>query len=240
MLYLIGVGLWDEKDISLRGLEIAKKCDRVFIEKYTGFWEGNLKSIGINAEEVERKNLENNISEFLEEAKDKNVALLVPGDPLIATTHVSIMMDAKEKNIEVKIIHSSSIFSALGETGLQIYKFGKIATIPYYYSETPYKILKENIGQGSHTLFLLDITKEKLMTGGEGLKILLNLEEKFQKGLISRETKAIVFCRVGGKEQVLKYDKIENLLNIACFPCVIIIPGKLHFLEEDYLSSLKN
>ncbi len=164
MLYLIGLGLWDEKDISLKGLEIAKKCDKVFIEKYTSFWKGNLKSLGIKVEELKRKDLEDNINKILKDAKKKDVALLVPGDPLIATTHISILVEAKKKNIRTKIIHSSSIFSALGETGLQIYKFGKISTIPFCYSKSPYKILEENLKQEAHTLFLLDITKEKLMS----------------------------------------------------------------------------
>lgn len=35
MLYLIGLGLWDEKDISLRGLEAVRKCDHVYLEAYT-------------------------------------------------------------------------------------------------------------------------------------------------------------------------------------------------------------
>ncbi len=239
MLYLIGLGLWDEKDIPLKGLEIAKKCDKVFIEKYTSFWKGNLKSLGIKVEELKREDLEDNINKILKDAKKKDVALLVPGDPLIATTHISILVEAKKKNIKTKIIHSSSIFSALGETGLQIYKFGKISTISFCYSKSPYKILEENLKQEAHTLFLLDITKEKLMSCGEGLKILLDLENKFRKNLISKETEILVFCKVGSEEQVLKYDKIGKLLNLNCSPCVIVVPGKLHFLEREFLTSLK-
>ncbi len=239
MLYLIGIGLWDEKDISIKGLEAAKKCDKVLIEKYTSLWKGDLENLGISAEIVEREDLENNINNILDTAKEKDVALLVPGDPLIATTHNSILLDAKKSGVKIKIIHSSSIFSAIGETGLQIYKFGKVSTISYYYSEAPYNLLEDNLKQDAHTLFLLDITKEKLMTCGEGLKILLDLENKFKKNLLSEETEVVVFCKAGGKEQILKYDKIKNLLNLDCFLCVIIIPDKLHFLEKEYLDSLR-
>ena len=35
MLYIIGLGLADEKDISVKGLEIVKKADRVYLEAYT-------------------------------------------------------------------------------------------------------------------------------------------------------------------------------------------------------------
>jgi diphthamide biosynthesis methyltransferase len=35
MLYLIGLGLSDETDITVRGLEIVKKASRVYLEAYT-------------------------------------------------------------------------------------------------------------------------------------------------------------------------------------------------------------
>jgi hypothetical protein len=35
MLHLVGLGLADEKDITVRGLEIVKKADRVYLEAYT-------------------------------------------------------------------------------------------------------------------------------------------------------------------------------------------------------------
>lgn len=35
MFYLIGLGLGDAKDITVRGLEIIKKCDKVLLEGYT-------------------------------------------------------------------------------------------------------------------------------------------------------------------------------------------------------------
>lgn len=35
MLYIIGLGLADEKDISVKGLEIVKRADRVYLEAYT-------------------------------------------------------------------------------------------------------------------------------------------------------------------------------------------------------------
>ena len=35
MLYLVGLGLADEYDISLRGLKTVKSCDYIFLENYT-------------------------------------------------------------------------------------------------------------------------------------------------------------------------------------------------------------
>lgn len=35
MLYLVGLGLSDETDITVKGLEIVKKASRVYLEAYT-------------------------------------------------------------------------------------------------------------------------------------------------------------------------------------------------------------
>ena len=32
---MIGIGLWDEKDITVKGLEAVKSCDKVYLESYT-------------------------------------------------------------------------------------------------------------------------------------------------------------------------------------------------------------
>jgi diphthamide biosynthesis methyltransferase len=45
MLYLIGLGLGDEKDITVRGLEIVKKCSAVFLEYYTSVLGADVKKL---------------------------------------------------------------------------------------------------------------------------------------------------------------------------------------------------
>lgn len=35
MFYIIGLGLGDYKDITVKGLEIVKKCERIYLEAYT-------------------------------------------------------------------------------------------------------------------------------------------------------------------------------------------------------------
>ena len=35
MLYLIGLGLGDEKDVTVRGLEVIRAAERVYLEAYT-------------------------------------------------------------------------------------------------------------------------------------------------------------------------------------------------------------
>lgn len=35
MLYLVGLGLADETDITVKGLEVVRKAERVYLEAYT-------------------------------------------------------------------------------------------------------------------------------------------------------------------------------------------------------------
>ena len=49
MLYLVGLGLYDEKDISLKGLEALKRADVVYAEFYTAcLFGGDLHSLRVN------------------------------------------------------------------------------------------------------------------------------------------------------------------------------------------------
>lgn len=47
MFYLIGLGLGDCKDVTVKGLEIVKKCERVYIEYYTSILTCGLEELVI-------------------------------------------------------------------------------------------------------------------------------------------------------------------------------------------------
>ena len=237
MLYLIGLGLWDEKDLSLRALEILKSCDEIFLETYTSLWKGNLKNLGINAKEIKRKEIEEETEKILDIAKNKNVAILVPGDPLVATTHSSILIEARKRKINFEIIHNASVFTAISETGLQLYKFGKTASISWTYSEYPYDVLKQNKSIGAHTLFLLDL-EPKAMTPKEGLKRLLEIEDKRKENLLDENSFCLVVCKLGSNERKIYKGAIKELLNIKDVPGAIILPSNLHFFEKEFIRTL--
>ncbi len=240
MLYLIGLGLYDEKDMTLRGLESAKNCDKLYIELYTSGWFGleNLKvKLDKEIEEVKRSDLEENQKKILDEALSKKIGILFPGDPLVATTHIDLIIEAKKKGIKTKVVHAPSIYSALGETGLFIYKFGKTTTIPFtergYEPESPYDSIKENKERGLHTLCLLDI-KKKLMEPKDALKYLLKIEKKRKENIIKKEDKVIVF--VSRERGVVTYDTIEKIIEKDFpTPASLIIPGNLHPIEKEVL-----
>ena len=250
MLYLVGLGLCDEKDISLKGLEILKECEKVYFEGYTNLWFGDLKElekmISKKIERLKRKDLEENFEKILEEAKKKKIAILVPGDPLIATTHSTLMLEAWKRNIETEVVHGSSVISAIAETGIHVYKIGSIVTIPLKEKvELPasiYQKIKENKERGLHTLCLLDldVEKQKFLTVEKALEILLQLEEKFKEKVISKEEEIVVGSKLGCNDSKIWFGKIEKFLNLKVeLPAVILIPGKLHFMEKEFLERFK-
>ena len=248
-LYFISLGLFDERDISLKGLEVAKSCDLLFWEPYTQPLETTKekleKLIGKEITVLTRKDVEENYkATLLEPAKTKKVGLLIGGDVFCATTHAMLRLEAMKQGIETKVIHASSVFSAVAETGLHIYKFGATATIPMpertggALPESVYGTIKKNLDNGYHTLLLLDIDVEnnKFLSVKEALKTLLKLEENKKQGLFNENTKVIVASKLGSENTRIVYGTIKKLLTLDFeIPCVVVVPSKLHFTEEEYL-----
>ena len=225
MFYLVGLGLFDEKDISLKGVEALKKVDKVYAEFFTSrLFGSNFEKIeSIIGKEIivlDRTQVEEE-SIFLKEAKDMDVALITGGDPLIATTHSDFLVECARKDIDFEVIHGSSILSsAPAISGLQAYKFGKVTTIPFpdleynYFPKSPYIAIEENLKMDMHTLVLLDIQahKEKYMTVNEGLENLMTIKDNLDyEGLVNEDTLAIGIARVGSKDNLVKAGNEDTL-----------------------------
>lgn len=240
MLYLISLGLFNKKDISVKGLEISKKCDFLYLEKYTNYFDSSLDELeeffGKKVFELKREDLENNDYNIIEQAKKANIGVLIPGDCFSATTHISLLLEARKRGVEVEIIHGSSILTAVGETGLSLYNFGKTTTIPFDNKnvKSPIEVLNNNLKLGMHTLFLLDVKDGNYMDINQGLKYLI--ENK-----IDENTLIVGCCGLGSLNKEVKAGKIKDLLKhkFKVFPQCFIIPGKLHFTEEEALELYK-
>jgi len=243
MLNLMGLGLSDEKGLTLEGLETLKKSDKVYIELYTSKWFGSIENLekmtGKKIMQLKRPDLEENLEKILKEAKNQTISILILGDPLVATTHTALLIEAKKLGIKTRVIHNASIYSAAGETGLHLYKFGATVTIPFLekmnnqFPESLSKIIRDNKGRDLHTLCLLDLIseKEKYMTPSEGMEVLLKSDD------ITQEDEIVIFGRAGSEEPLIAYGKIKNLIDkdFGNPPFVLIILGKLHFTEKEYL-----
>ena len=123
VLFIVGLGLGDEKDITVRGLEAVRSCDKIFLESYT-----SLLCVGKERLEqyyqkpiiiADRNMVESEAEQIYEPALTQNIALLVVGDPVCATTHTDIIIRAREHGVKVELIHNASVMGAVGCCGLQ-------------------------------------------------------------------------------------------------------------------------
>ncbi len=285
MLYLIGLGLGNEKDITLAGLEAVKRCDVIYLENYTSKLQCDVKAMeklyGLNDAKqyknlilANRQDVEGNEEEgrnpILKDAASKNpngtqkkVALLVIGDPMGATTHVDLLLRCRQMNIPFKVIHNASIINAVGIVGLELYKYGKTTSIPFtepnFNPETAYDMIKQNKKNGAHTLCLLDLrpSEKRFMSVNDAIKILIDIGRKRikeeveiqkqakDKSKSSKKKEDIVFdentlcigCARIGSDNFIKSGKAKDILNIDFGPAphCLIVPGKLHFMEEEAL-----
>ncbi len=238
-LFMIGVGLNDAKDITVKGLELVKKSDVIYLENYTSTLNCDVSELeelyGKKVILADREMVENQVDKILEEAKSQNVAFLVVGDVFSATTHFGMLMDVKEKEIDVEIVHNTSILNAVSETGLFLYQFGKITSVPFNYEnvKVPIEVLNDNLEKGYHTLLLLDLnpSEDKFLQVNDVAKYLIS-------NGISEDTLCVGCSRMGGKDQEIKTAKLKDI-NLNKTPQCLIIPGKMHFLEEEALEKWK-
>lgn len=246
-LHIIGIGLDSEKDITMKGLELVQKADIVYVECYTSrlncSFHDLAKFYNKQIHLAHREMVEGDNNEILEYAKTKDVAFLVVGDPFSATTHLDLMMRAKQDGIKVTITNNASILTAVGITGLQLYKFGKTTSIPYpeenFQPETVYDVIKQNKAIGLHTLVLLDIKwdQQRFMTVHEGITILLNIEQKRKENVFASDVLCVGVARAGSETVIVKAGTAQELCTVDFgkpMHC-LIVPGTLHFMEEDAL-----
>lgn len=264
-LTFIGLGLYDKKDVSLRGLEIIKQSEVIYLEYYTSILHSNLNELEQLYEKkiiiATRDMVEGENNQILEDAQTKKVAFLVAGDVFSATTHSDLFLRAKEKEITVDVIYNASILTAVGKTGLQLYKFGKTTSLVFFEGnwkpQTAYDVVLENKKIGLHTLILLDIkvaeaSKEDMLKGvklaqeprfmtiHQAIEQLLEIEQERQEGLFLQETKLVGCARVGSPNEKIKFNTLSYLLqeDFGGPLHIIIVPGNLHFHEEEVLTKI--
>lgn len=246
VLYLVGLGLGSLDYRSIKAIKELKNCYAAYLDTYTGFISKDLldwlkREFSGKLILATRRDLEDNLGKVVEEARDTNIAILVPGDPLVATTHVSLIVEAAKRKIPYRIIHGVSICSAaISITGLQAYKFGRTTTLAKFGDpRETYRIIKENLERGLHTLVLLD-TAEGGLTIPEALKKILEAEDSLNQGIVREDTLAIALARIGLQEELVKVNIVRELIleDYPPPPHALIFLGELHFMEVEALTKL--
>jgi len=245
MLIFVGLGLYDLDDISLKGLQAIKEADAVFLETYTSVLTGTTieqmrEKYGKDLIILKRQDVEQKPEPILTAAKNGIAVFLTGGDPMVSTTHADLRIRAHEQGILTKIIHGSSIVSAVsGLTGLQNYRFGKSCSIPYpapnWFPKTPLDTIHANLKQNLHTIVYLDIQENRYMSVHEGIELL----EKLMEGSTDSIPIFVGIARAGSNSPVVAAGSSERLKLVDFGPPlhILVVPASLHEIEEEYLKN---
>lgn len=246
MLYIIGTGLNNEQDMSLRSLEILKNSTQIFLESYTS--KSNLQNLQkIIQKEIKTvfRNFIECTTEILDLAEHETISLLIIGTPFFATTHTDILIQARERNIKVEIVHNTSIMNIMGCYGLFSYSFGRTVSIPFFEENWKptsfYDKIVDNKSIGLHTLVLLDIrvdeNSERYMTPNVAIQQLLYCENELKKNIFEKREKIIVVSRFGKEDEKAFYKTIDELINMDFGEPLhsLIIPGKMEIVEKEHV-----
>ena len=246
-LVFVGLGLHDEKGITLRGLEETRAADVAFAEFYTSALLGARLAaveslVGKPVRRVNREQVEA-ATTILDTAKDRRVAFLVAGDPMVATTHVDLRLRAAAAGISTRIVHGVSIQgAAAGALGLQSYKFGRTTTVPFpspgFHPTSPLDPIRENRRAGLHTLVLLDLHEDgTFLDPKQAVLSLLDMAKAVSAPEFGPDTLVCVLGRVGSPEVRIVSGRAADVVTRDVGPPLhcLVVPGTLHFLEKEAL-----
>jgi len=244
MLTFIGLGLSDERDISVKGLEAVRSADRLYLECHTSRLTGTTLAAmeefyGRPVIPLTREEMEEAPGAILAYARDHDVALLCGGDPMVSTTHADLRLRAKAAGVETRIIHGASIQSAIsGLTGLQNYRFGKSTSLPFpsgsWFPITPLETILANLSLKLHTLVYLDIEGDRLMTVKEGITLLGEMAVRLSR---PAPDFFVGVARAGSPDALVAAGSAGRLARVEFGPPlhILVVPAGLHPVEQEYL-----
>ena len=248
-LTFVGLGL-SAKGLTLEGVEELKNADAVYLEYYTTPHEPQLVRhvqavTGKRLTIVDRGFVEDG-SAILADALIRNVVLAVLGDPMIATTHTELRVRAIRQGIETRVVHSATIVSAAASaSGLHSYKFSRTITVTRESVgklTQVYHILHENLLEGAHTLLLMeyDVQSGEGVSPADAIAGLLLAEGNFKRGVVSKNTFAILLSRLGREDAAIAAGSFVELAKREAGgpPHSLVVPGKLHFTEVEAVSAV--
>jgi diphthine synthase len=250
-LYIVGLGL-SPGLVSLRAIEVLRSCDHVFYEEYTSIpSEGSIGDIeaivGKRFRRLSRRDLEDlSAKEILERLSDGKIVCLASwGDPIAATTHIYIATEVISRGYGYSYIPGvSAVITALGYSGLMVYRLGRVMTLvrPRSADEARgiYERIMETLGRGYHVLLLLEMDSEGgyYMRVDEAARILIEISRSL--GHEIRDLFGVALAGLGSKNQAICYSSLEDLSKTALepIPQMLILVGSLYYTEKEYIDSM--
>ncbi len=250
-LVFVGAGLGDPKSMSIEALDEIRSSDSVFLETYTTFvnasFAGELLALtGKEVMTVGRAAVEKGET-ILAAAEAGRAVLVVGGESMSATTHVSLRIEAARRGIETNVLFGPSIFTAAPSLlGLHQYKFGRTVSIPRFQPNyrplSPFRLIESNFTAGMHTLALLDVDAEHgyFMSPVEAFDEMTEVGNESGSSILTDRTFVCTVSRAGRKDWRTDCGRIGRLKHSSFGPpphC-IVIPCRLHFQEAEALEAL--
>ncbi|MEM2005283.1 MAG: diphthine synthase [Zestosphaera sp.] len=248
-LVLVGSGL-SAGLITLRGVREISDADLVYVDSYTSVSLGGsaelIKSLtGRDLVPLKRGDVEERYFEILlrPALEGLKVVVVVPGNPLDATTHAALLVEAGKRGVDFDVVPAPGIIpNALTMSGLMLYKMGKVVTITYprsgAVSEYAYDVLKDNDSRNLHTPFLteMDLEKGLVMQVREAVEILYMVEATRGEGVVRDSRMAIAVSGLTGESQRICFKTLGELRGLPDHggPHTLIVTSpKMHFMEEE-------
>ena len=249
MLVLVGVG-YKGRMATLEAVEVLSRADRIYVDVYTNPGAKELveeiKRIASGRVIMaDRGLLEENAGRIVEEASKSIVAVVSAGDPLIATTHVTLLVEARRRGIEARYYPGvSGVCAAKAASLLHYYRFGRTITIPGpWRGVKAYSLIEfiyANLCSGLHTTALLDVDEREgsQLSPRDAALTLTRLEEE-----VAREagftpflnTLPVILVEAGaqGAHRVFGYSSLEVLASRGAPKGVytMIVPAEPHPTE---------
>ncbi len=254
MLVLAGAGLHPGLvTVEVEGL--VRGADRVYVDTYTMPGSGWLlewaRRLNSNVVEASRDTLESGAHRVIREAARGLVVVLVPGDPLIATTHIALLEEASRLGVEWRVVPGvSGVVASKTLSGLQYYRFGRTVTVP-----GPWRGVRAfsvvvgvygNLCVGLHTLVLLDLSEDGgQLSPASAARQLMDLEgELCREHGVDTLLPGLLVAVVeragmpGARVTWARLGSLESLGEDWAAPSSMVVPGYIHPTEADALERL--
>ena len=250
MLYLIGVGLADG-DVPIAALDMCRHCT-IYADTYTSLMDDKRLDYleGLFEKKIpklSRSDLEENASVLIERAAHDDIAVLVGGDPLMATTHKILFIAARKAGVALRIVHASSVLSAvIGESGLDFYRFGTVCTVPRwspnYRPVSFYEAIERNIKSNLHSVVLLDYdaANGSSMPLQEALDVIDAAEQHYRHGILVKEKIVLVMHNLGRDDQSVSVLSLSDARALKFNNGVtsIIVPAGITDVERESIAGM--
>jgi diphthine synthase len=245
-LTFIGLGLGDERDLSPRARDKLRTVTHIFSEQYTsrlsaGSLDRLAAELGTRIEPLSRPELESGARLWTALEGASSVALLVVGDPFVATTHVALRVECERRGYSWRYLPGATVLTAVPSyLGLMHYRFGRTVSVPFpapgFAPRSPLEGIGRNRSADLHTLVLLDLDPEapRALSATEALQILTERDDS-DPPVLPPSLEVGVVARVGSDEARAWWGTRRALATVAFGPplhAVVIPAPSLHFEEE--------